>query len=110
MAREHEVRKALGGKGGKKEGAKLHTHGVHYERASNGGIIAHVHRHTGTPGGDHTPHHTEEHVLPDAATAQDHMQENLGDQPAAGEMQPQQAAAPPPDPAAGGGAPPMAGM
>jgi len=107
VAEKHSVRDALGGskkKEGKKEGAKLHTHAVHYERAHNGGVIAHVHRHTGTPGGaDHMPHHTEQHVLPDVESAQEHLQENMGDQPAAGEMEPQQAAAPPPDPAAGAG-------
>jgi hypothetical protein len=107
MAKEHEVRKALGG--GKKEGAKLHTHSVHYERAHNGGVIAHVRRHTGTPGGaDHAHHHTEEHVLPDVESAQEHMQEHMGDQPAAGEMEPQQTAAPPEPEMAGGGG--QAGM
>ncbi|HTH42911.1 MAG TPA: hypothetical protein VL498_07085 [Terracidiphilus sp.] len=103
MAKEHEIKKALGGKKeGKREGPKLHTHGVHYERAGNGGVIAHVHRHTGTPGSDHAPHHMEEHVLPDVEAAQEHMQEHMGDQPAAGEMESQEAAPAPPE--QGGGA------
>ena len=44
--REEAVRHALGGKkeGEHERGEKLHTHGVHYERAHNGGVIAHVHR------------------------------------------------------------------
>ena len=97
--REEAVRHALGGKkeGEHERGEKLHTHGVHYERAHNGGVIAHVHRHTGEPGRDHKPHHVEEHVLPDMEAAGDHLQEHMGDQPASGEMEPQQAAAPEPD-------------
>jgi hypothetical protein len=114
MAKEHEAaRKALGGKEGHEKGAKLHTHGVHYERAGNGGLIAHVHRHTGMPGGEHAHHHTEEHVLPDADAAQEHLEEHMGDQPAAGEVEPQASAAPPQDPAAmagGGGGAAAAGM
>lgn len=107
MAKEHEVKKALGAKGERK-GAKLHTDGVTYRRAHNGGIRAEVHRHTGTPGGaDSTHHHTEQHILPDLESSQEHMQEHLGDQPPAGEMEPQQTAAPP-DPEAAGGA--AAGM
>ena len=105
MAKEHEIKKALGGgKGGKHEGPKLHTHELHYKRAGNGGVIAHVHRHTGTPGGaDHAPHHVEEHVLPDVEAAQEHMQEHMGDQPPAGDMESAQAA-PPPEAAGGGDA------
>ncbi len=108
MAKDNAIKKALGSKNG---GRKLHTHGVHYERAGNGGVIAHVHRHTGAPGGDHSHHHTEEHVLSDPAAAAEHLQEHMGDQPAAGEMEPQAEAAPPPEmAAAGGGAPPQPGM
>jgi hypothetical protein len=84
---DHEIKRALGGKGT----GKLHTHSVHYERADNGGLHAHVARHTS----DGAHHHTEHHVLADPEDAVAHMQEHLGDQPAIG--------AAPPD--AGGGAP-----
>jgi hypothetical protein len=117
MAEKHEgAKKALGAKHDREKeksehegGEKLHTHGVHYERAGNGGVIAHVHRHTGKPGVDHAHHHTEEHVLPDTEAAQAHLDEHMGDQPAAGEMEPAQATAPPPPPemaGAGAGAAP----
>jgi hypothetical protein len=106
---EHEIRKALDGKGKKHE---THTHGVHYERAANGGYIAHVHKHHG-PGPHSEGHsHTEEHVLPDLESAQGHMDEHMGDQPAFGEAAEApapQAEAEPGAAGAGAGAP-AAGM
>lgn len=87
---EHAIKKALSGKRGKEEkGRKLHTHAVRYERAHNGGFHAHVERHT-----DEGPHHTEHHVLANADDAAQHLQDHLGDQPAAGELTPPQEAAP----------------
>lgn len=74
------IKQALGGKGGK----KLHTHSVHYERAANGGFHAHVARHTS----DGAHHHTEHHVLLSPEDAVAHLQEHLGNQPAAGEGEP----------------------
>jgi hypothetical protein len=80
MADEH-IKAALGG--GKKKG-HTHTHGVHYERASNGGYIAHVHKHHGKGPHSEGHSHSEEHVLPDAEAAQAHLEEHMGDQPPVG--------------------------
>jgi len=104
--KEHEaVKRALDGKGeGKK---KVHTHGVHYERADNGGVRAHVHKHFGEGPHSEGHSHTEEHVLPDMDAAKEHLEEHMGDQPATGEMEPpEQAEGVQPEP--GGGA--AAGM
>ena len=81
MAADKDIMAALGG--GKKKGP-THTHGVHYERAANGGHIAHVHKHHGK--GPHSEgfSHTEEHVLPDNEAMHAHMDEHMGDQPAVG--------------------------
>lgn len=95
MAKE-EIKRALEGRG--KKTGKTHTHSVHYERASNGGIIAHVHKHHGKGPHSEGPSHSEEHVLPDMEAAQAHLDEHMGDQPAAGELQ----GAPPPQPQGGG--------
>ena len=107
--KEHEaVKRALDGKGEGKR--KTHTHGVHYERAGNGGFIAHVHKHFGEGPHSEGHSHTEEHVVPDTDAAQEHMEENMGDQPAVGEMAPQEEAeggAPQPG---GAGSPQAAGM
>lgn len=88
---EHEVKKALSKEGGKKK--KEHVHGVHVRRAAGGGYIA---RHEmadeeGNPSGNAAP----EHVINDPEALQAHMQEHMGDQPAAG-------AAPAPGAGAGG--------
>jgi hypothetical protein len=85
---EHEVTKALGGANGNGKRPKMHTHGVHYERASNGGYVAHVHKHYGKGPHSEGPSHTEEHVLPDKEAMLEHMDQHMGDQPAAGEMEP----------------------
>lgn len=87
---EHAIKKALGGKHGKGEGRKLHTHAVKYERAHNGGFHAHVERHT-----DEGPHHTEHHVLANADDAAAHLQEHMGDQAEMGEQESPQSVAPP---------------
>lgn len=95
-----KVKKALGPKGDKARRA-LHTEGVHYKRAHNGGYHAEVERHTG----DGKHHHTEHHVIPNANDLAEHLQDHMGDQPAAGEQQPQQEAEPQPGAEmAGGGA------
>lgn len=98
MAKE-SVKKALGGK----KAGKLHSHSVRYERADNGGLHAHVERHTSAG-----HHHTEHHVLASPEDAAEHLQEHLGDQPPVGQGTPPQEV----DPSAGGpeqGAPPQAG-
>lgn len=76
--------------GGKKK--KTHTHGVHYERAGNGGFIAHVHKHFGEGPHSEGHSHSEEHVIPDKDEMMAHMEEHMGDQPGAGEMEPPQEA------------------
>lgn len=87
MDREHEIHRALTGKKGGGKKPEMHTHGVHYERADNGGIRAHVTKHLGKGPHSEGHSHTEEHVLPDMKAAQAHMDEHMGDQPAAGEME-----------------------
>jgi hypothetical protein len=111
MAEKHEaIKKALGE--GKK--GKTHTHGVHYERADNGGYTAHVTKHHGA--GPHSEGHSHEetHVLPDKEAAGEHFDEHMGDQPAAGEMQPPEEAQNPAEQGAGAmagaGAGPTQGM
>ena len=93
MAKEEKVKHALGGKERKEEERekKTHTHGVHYERADNGGVRAHVHVHHGEGPRSEGHSHTEEHVLPDMEAAGEHLQEHMGDQPATGEMPPPEA-------------------
>lgn len=98
---EKAIRHALGG-GDKGPKHKTHTHSVHYERASNGGFIAHVHKHHGEGPHSEGHSHTEEHALPDKDAAAEHLEEHMGDQPGYGEEMP----APPaeeaePAPAAG---------
>jgi hypothetical protein len=98
------IHQALGGKTGKPR--PVHTHGVHYERADNGGVRAHVTKHYGKSPKSEGHSHTEEHVLPNMEAAQEHLQEHMGDQPAAGEMPTAQAAIDPDqeqDGGAGGG-------
>ena len=96
MAAEHKIMAAL--EGGKKKGP-THTHGVHYERAGNGGYIAHVHKHHGKGPHSEGHSHTEEHVLPDAEAAQAHFDEHMGDHPPVGGGEEEEMAG------AGGGAP-----
>ena len=95
MAIEGKIKGAL-----KKGARKLHTDEVAYKRADNGGIHARVERHTKEGG----HHHTEHHVLADFDDAQKHFQENMGDQPAAGDQPPQQQTEPDPQMAAAGAA------
>jgi len=109
MAGGEAIKHALDGKG--RKAGKTHTHGVHYERAANGGYIAHVHKHHGKGPHSEGHSHSEEHVIPDAEAQQAHFQEHMGDQPAAGEM-PGAAPAPEPEgaeegPGAAPGGPPM---
>jgi len=95
---EARARAALGGhKGGAHKAHKGHVHSVHVRRAAGGGFIAKNEREQdpNDPGMGGPP---EEHVLPDQESLVQHMQDHLGDQPAAGQMQeaPAAAAAPPP--------------
>lgn len=106
MAGHEKVKKALGGKSN-----KLHTHSVKYSRADNGGIHAHVERHTASG-----PHHSEHHVLASPEDAAEHLQEHMGDQPPIGGVTPPAEAQPPAGGAdagagadLGGGAAPGAG-
>lgn len=98
---DEEISRALEGKKGKKE---THTHGVHYERADNGGFRAHVTKHHGKGPRSEGHSHHEEHVLASHKDAMAHMKDEMGDQPDAGELQ--QQAEPGQDPAAGGEASP----
>jgi hypothetical protein len=88
---EHDIKRALNGKGK----SKTHTHGVHYERASNGGYIAHVHKHHGKGPHSEGMSHVEEHALPDKEAVAEHFDEHMGDQPGYGEEMAQAAPAEP---------------
>lgn len=81
---EHEILAALDGDHKKKKKTPTHTHGVHYERASNGGYIAHVHKHHGKGPHSEGHSHSEGHVLPDEEAAQEHFAQHMGDQPPVG--------------------------
>lgn len=84
---------------GKKHEKKLHTHEMHIKRADHGGHI--VHHHMRDEDGNEAG--TQTAVVPDNEALGQHVQDAMGDQPAAGEGAPPQTA---PDPAAAaGGAP-----
>lgn len=83
---KEEISKALDG--GKKGKSETHTHRVEYERAHNGGYVATVHKHHGKGPHSEGHSHTETHVIPDKEQMMEHMDEHMGDQPAAGEMEP----------------------
>lgn len=100
MAKGDSAKKALGG--AKKN--KLHTHSVKYSRADNGGLHAHVERHT-----SEGHHHDEHHVLASPDDAAEHLAEHLGDQPAAGQLAPPQEVPEAPNDGGGAGAAPSAG-
>lgn len=100
MAKHESVKKALGG--GNKN--KLHTHSVKYSRADNGGLHAHVERHTSSG-----HHHDEHHVLASPEDAAEHLQEHMGDQPAIGGATPPDSVEPPGGADAGAGAAPGGG-
>lgn len=107
----HEA--VMRGLDGKKKKGPTHAHGVHYERADNGGYVAHVHMHHGKGPRSEGHSHTEEHTVTDGKMQKEHFQELMGDQPAAGEM-PQEAQNPAEQAegtaAAGAEAPPQPGM
>lgn len=77
----------LGGK--KSKSSKPHS--IHVRRGHSGGFVA-THHHKGGAGSMDEP---EEHVLPDIAALQQHMQDNMGDQPAAAPPQGAPAGGPP---------------
>ena len=54
----HEA--VMRGLDGKKKKGPTHAHGVHYERADNGGYVAHVHMHHGKGPRSEGHSHTEE--------------------------------------------------
>lgn len=85
--------------GGKSKSKGRHPHSIHVRRGKSGGYIAEHHFKAESP--DQPTPESEEHVLPDLDALQDHMADNMGDQP-------DQEAAPAPSPEAtpgGGGAP-----
>ena len=99
---------AMGGsksKSKQKSGKKPHS--IHVRRGKSGGFIAEHHFKASKP--DEMTPETEEHVLPDIQSLQDHMAQNMGDQP----DQEAEASAPPPPaapPQAQQAAPPAPGM
>lgn len=108
MKKEHETRlhAALGSRDEKGEKKKTHVEEITYKRAHNGGFHAKVEHHH--EDGSHS--HTEHHVLTGPKHAEEHLDENMGDQP---DIQDEEAQAPDSNAddgaAAGGGAPPQAG-
>lgn len=98
----------MGGSKPKSKSSSKKPHEIHVKRAHGGGFIA-KHHHKSKPGEDQQE--PEEHVVPDMDALQQHLQDNLGDQPAAG-MPPQGAPAPAPQAQAAAPAPaaPQGGM
>lgn len=74
-------------------------HSIHVRRGKSGGFIAHHHH---APDADGMSAPPEEHVIPDMDSLNQHMTQNLGDQPPA--------PPPSPPPAAPAGVAPPAGM
>lgn len=71
----------LGGKSAKKH--KVHS--MHIRKAASGGyIVKHQHE---TPEPPEPPQPDQEHVVPDMEALHEHMDEHMGDQPAAGEAE-----------------------
>jgi hypothetical protein len=71
--------------GGKKSGKKSESHGdkpheIHIKRAHGGGFVVTHHKKKSPMDGSEP----ETHVVPDADQLQQHVQDNLGDQPPAG--------------------------
>lgn len=94
------AKSAMGGHGSKKSKSTHKPHEVHVRRGHSGGfVVRHSHKPSDT--GEMPP--DEEHVVPDMAALQQHMQDSMGDQPPA-------PATPPPDPNAPAAGPaPQAG-
>lgn len=106
MEHHDEVKRALGGH--QKEGKrKLHVKREETERADNGGFHRVLHFHDSETG-EH--HHTEHHILPDTEAANEHFEQHMGDQPAAGEVEPDEAEGAAPPPGGGEAQAPEAGM
>lgn len=70
-------------KEGEKKPAKRHVHKMEIERGAKGGFVAHHHMKGGEK--EHEESRTGPHVIADTDALHDHMDEHMGDQPAAGE-------------------------
>ena len=111
MAKESRATAGMGGgkKSGKsgKSGSKgKHPHSIHIKRGASGGFIV-THHHKAKEG--EQAQEPEDHVVPDMDQLQQHLAENMGDQPDQG-AEPSPEAAPPAQAQAGPGGPPQAGM
>ena len=108
MAKESRSTAGMGGskksssKPESKKSGKKHVHKMEIRRGASGGYIA-THHSKPKPDGSHDE--SEEHVLADLPQLQQHVEDNMGDQPDQQAQSAPEAAAPPP--AAGGGAPQM---
>ena len=109
MAKESRSTAGMGGskkeskpKSDSKKSSKKHVHKMEIRRGASGGYIA-THHHK--PAADGSQDESEEHVLADLPQLQQHVEQNMGDQP---EQEAQ--SSPEPPPAAGGAAPMQAGM
>ena len=107
MAGENEVSKALDG--GKPVKRKTHTHSMKIERGASGGHVVHTEKHFGKGPHSEGHSHTEgPHVVADNKSLHDMIDEHMGDQPEAGDMETAQAEPNPEDQAAGAQAAPPA--
>ena len=88
------ARAVLGGKKSKSKGGK-HPHSIHIHRGHSGGFSVQHHFENGP---EEAPEPDQTHIVPDVPSLQDHIAQNMGDQPPA-------PMAPQPDAAQGGGAP-----
>src|ERR1700677_3035799 len=105
MTKQQASRGKSGMGGGKKKSKSgKHVHEMYIKRGKSGGFIATHHFDNSGSGPDEPPEMPEDHVIPDAATLGQHVQDQMGDQGAA-------PMAPPPDAQAGPGpGGPQAGM
>lgn len=92
----------MGGGKKKSSSSKKHAHEMHIKRAHSGGFIVHHHPVPGSPEEAGEP---ESHVLPDIASLQAHVGDNMGDQPPAAPPASMAQAGPPAAGPAGGGMP-----
>ena len=82
---DEKVKQALGGGHHGEHEPETETHELHYKRADNGGFHVHVSKRAKAT---HEHHHSETHVLPDIEAAKEHLEQHMGDQPPAGEAEP----------------------
>lgn len=98
MAEKHTSTRGKSGMGGGKKSSKKtgkKAHEMHIKRGKSGGFIATHHFDNSGKGPDEPPDMPEDHVIPDAASLGQHVQDQMGDQGPAPQAPPEQAQAGP---------------